>query len=84
MDQQQQIISELLARIARLEERSQRRGAMNQQEAASYLNKSVSWLRDEHKAGRGPKRFKNGRIWTYRTADLDDWLSASTSEAAVT
>lgn len=73
--QQQQIIDELLERIARLENRSRHRGAMNQQEAADYINKSVSWLRGEHKAGRGPKRSKRGRIWSYQPSDLDEYLA---------
>jgi hypothetical protein len=66
----QNLVSHLIERIERLEKRSRRR-RRNQQEAAARLNMSVSKLRGLHQRGLGPKRSRNGRIWSYDDADID-------------
>jgi len=69
-----EILNELRQRVERLERATgQKRGPLNQKQAAAYLNRSVEWLRLEHAAGRGPKRRRREgtRIWDYTYADLD-------------
>jgi hypothetical protein len=67
------ILNDLRQRLERLERanRPARRGSLNQKEAAEYLNRSVEWLRQQHAAGRGPKRRKRGRYYDYTVEDLD-------------
>jgi hypothetical protein len=73
-----EILNELRQRLDRLERATRpRRGALNQKQAAEYLNRSEEWLRREHAAGRGPKRRRRGtRGWDYTYADLDSWREA--------
>jgi hypothetical protein len=69
------ILEEMRTRLARLEAAANgRKKHFNQREAAEYLNRSVEWLRLEHAAGRGPKRTKRGRYYTYAVEDLDAYL----------
>jgi hypothetical protein len=70
-----EILNEVLRRLDRLERASRpaRRGSTNQKGAAAYLNRSVEWLRQQHAAGRGPRRRKRAgsRLWDYSYEDLD-------------
>jgi hypothetical protein len=68
-----EILDELRRRLDRLERATHpRRGSLNQKQAAEYLNRSEEWLRQEHAAGRGPKRRRRGaRGWDYNIDDLD-------------
>jgi|AmaraimetFIIA100_FD_contig_51_7068895_length_990_multi_5_in_0_out_0_1 FtsZ-binding cell division protein ZapB len=68
----------LRQRLERLEEHSTRprRGSLNLKQAAEFLNRSDEWLRREHAAGRGPKRRRIGRNYSYSFEDLDAYRKA--------
>ena len=74
------MINSLIERVARLEASKPRQRIRNQQEAAVYLNVSVSKLAGLHRLGRGPKRSRNGRNWNYLDTDLDAYLAAQIEE----
>jgi hypothetical protein len=67
------LLNDLHQRLAILERAARpRRGSLNLKQADQYLNRSDEWLRQEHLAGRGPKRRRRGpRGWDYDIADLD-------------
>jgi len=70
------ILEELRHRLVRLEAAANRRKKrFNQKQAAEYLNRSEEWLRREHAAGRGPKRTKRGRYYTYTVEELDAYAN---------
>jgi hypothetical protein len=39
-------------------------------------------LRQRHARGEGPKRGRNGRMWSYSFADLDEYARDSSDTAA--
>jgi hypothetical protein len=70
----QSVFDELRARLTRLERAPQKpRGRTNQAGAARYLGISEETLRLRHARGEGPRRSANGRLWSYRFEDLDEY-----------
>jgi hypothetical protein len=66
------ILNNLSERIDRLEKEQRRpRGRTNLAGAARYLGISDESLRLRHVRGVGPRRVRNGRLWSYEYADLD-------------
>ena len=76
-----EILTKLQRRIDSLERSHSRRGFCNQEQAAAYLNRSVEWLRQQHAAGRGPKRKRRGRFYDYSYEDLDAYREAEGDDA---
>jgi hypothetical protein len=66
-------LAELRERIARLEQKPSRRGAVNQRRAADYLGRSREWMRQRHLHGDGPKRNADG---SYSLDELDRYLTS--------
>lgn len=50
--------------------------SMSPKEAAEYVGRSVSTLREWRKAEEGPPWIRRGRIIEYRRDKLDEWLNA--------
>jgi len=76
-----EILNQIQKRLDRLERSSSRRGSCNQDQAAHYLNRSTEWLRQQHAAGRGPKRKRRGRYYDYSYDDLDAYREAEGDDA---
>jgi hypothetical protein len=49
-------------------------------EAAGYVRRPETTLRQWRYLGRGPRYVKVGHAIRYRRSDLDDWLTANTVE----
>lgn len=49
-------------------------------EAASRIGRSGSWLNQQRAQGKGPRYVRMGGRVLYRIADLDDYVKASTVE----
>lgn len=49
---------------------------MSPKEAAEYIGRSVSTLREWRKSGEGPPWIRRGRIIEYRRDKIDEWLDA--------
>jgi hypothetical protein len=74
------ILSNLCALVVRLESELHRpRGRTNLAGAARYLGLSDEALRQRHLKGKGPKRSRNGRMWSYDYADLDRYAEGDSS-----
>jgi hypothetical protein len=71
-----EVINELRERIAKLEDRKAvPKAALDMEDAARYVDMSVTTLHQAHQRGEGPNRTRNGRKWSYRIIDLDAWLA---------
>jgi hypothetical protein len=68
-------LANLRVRIQRLEDAQPSRGWVNLAGAARHLGVSDEALRQRHLRGEGPKRSRNGRQWSYRIADLDEYAA---------
>lgn len=53
---------------------------LNEQEAANYLNVSLSGLRKWRTRRVGPRYCRFGRLIRYRQSDLDAWVDARSSK----
>jgi hypothetical protein len=74
------LLTNLCARVARLEREQRRpRGRTNLAGAARYLGISDEALRQRHLKGHGPRRSRNGRMWSYDYADLDRYAEGDSS-----
>ena len=80
---QQTIIDELRARVARLEADRGRRRIYNLTQAAARLNMSVNKLRALHNQGLGPRRLSmSGRVWSYTDEALEEYIAAQAEHDA--
>ena len=79
------ILKDHRERLERLERQACQKsppGRTNLAGAARYLNMSDEALRQRHARGEGPKRGRNGRMWSYSFADLDEYARDSSDTAA--
>jgi hypothetical protein len=77
----QETINALAQRVARLEATRPQRRVHNQQQVAAIIGKSVSWLQNERKQGRGPKWFKQGRTWACTDEGLAEYQAELAAQA---
>lgn len=61
----------------KIEPKEQPRGVWKEQQAADYLARKVSTLRQWRFLSKGPKYYKCGRSVVYRKEDLDVFLEQS-------
>ena len=54
--------------------------ALSRKQAAAYFGISESFLKQLDLSGRGPRAYRLGRRWLYRTADLDQFLERHVAE----
>jgi hypothetical protein len=80
MPSEETLLTNLCARVVRLERALHRpRGRTNLAGAARFLGISDEALRQRHLAGKGPRRTRNGRMWSYLYDDLDRYAEGDSS-----
>jgi excisionase family DNA binding protein len=53
---------------------------LNRKEAAEYLRCSSGALSNWERLGKGPRRYKLGKLVRYRKSDLEAWLAEQAVE----
>ena len=76
----QAIVTELTARVTKLEASAPRRRVYKQQEAAREVGMSVNKFRGEQRAGR-IKGTLNGRIWTFTDEEIQRYAAGRSNPA---